>query len=77
MSLTDLHVNVKRANRGGVALRKFKRATIGYLSESTLAGVLPPKDLLFVSICGTSAFSRQISDQYVEMGLPRGLVSVV
>jgi len=73
----ELFINVKTANRGGRVLESYQHTSTGYLTDTKLASLLPPRDLLFVSICGTTGFSRLVHDRYVEMGLPRGLVSVV
>ncbi|KAA0149816.1 hypothetical protein FNF29_05642 [Cafeteria roenbergensis] len=73
----ELFINVKTANRSGAVLRNFQNPSTGYLTDEKLASLLPQKDLLFVSICGTTSFNRTVQDKFIAMGLPRGLVSVV
>lgn len=73
----ELHMNVTRASRGGRALAQYEHHSTGYLNDGKLASILPPKDLLFVSLCGKSSFVRQIFNRYTKMGMPLGLLSVV
>jgi cytochrome b involved in lipid metabolism len=73
----ELHMNVTRLTRGGRVLSSYENRSSGYLTESKLASILPPKDLLFVSICGKSSFVRSNFSMYTKMGMPLGLLSAV
>jgi NAD(P)H-flavin reductase/cytochrome b involved in lipid metabolism len=73
----DLHINVARDNHGGRVVEKYGNSSVGYLADAKLSSVLPSRDLLFVSICGNPTFVRQIQEQYLRLGLPRNMISVV
>lgn len=72
----ELHVNVKDV-RSRRAARRLPRLTLGRLTPRRLQELLPPADLLTVSICGTPSFVTTMREMYLTMGLPRPLLSTV
>lgn len=74
----ELHVNCLHLNDpAAVATSGLTRLTTGRLTPRRLEQVLPPANLLTVSLCGTPNFVRDIREMYVSLGLPRSLLSVV
>jgi len=72
----ELHVNLKTI-RNPIALAGMQRVYTGRLTQERLDNVLPPTDLLTVSVCGTPQFQLDVSAEYSAMGLPRSLLTIV
>jgi hypothetical protein len=72
----ELHINVSRQADQETALRSFPRVTFGRLNARRLERLLPPANLLTVSLCGTPSFVSEVRKIFLEMGLPRTLISV-
>lgn len=72
----ELHLNLKNV-RDKAALADLPRVYTGRLSASRLESLLPPTDLLTVSVCGTPNFQRETAELYHSMGLPRSLLTIV
>jgi hypothetical protein len=73
-----VHINLSRPkSRAAVGMLGLPRVTTGRLSTATLESLLPPADLLTVSLCGTPDFVRVVRDQYISTGLPRSLLHTV
>lgn len=74
----ELHVNLKAERKLAAEAREsFPRVTFGRLTARRLERLLPPANLLTVSICGTPQFNNEVRQLYLSMGLPRTLVSIV
>lgn len=71
----ELHINIKKKRRAEHPLHRYENLYTGYLDEERLALILPPRNLLTVTLCGSSQFVRGLKDKYLAMGMPRGLVS--
>jgi len=72
----ELHINVKEV-RSKRRAAIFPRLTTGRLTGTRLQNLLPPANLLTVSLCGTPNFARDVRELYLSMGLPRTLLSTV
>lgn len=72
----ELHLNLK-AVKDPYQLADFPRVHSGRLNPKKLESLLPPTELLTVSVCGTPQFQREVSELYRSMGLPRSLLTVV
>lgn len=73
----ELHVNLKAARWGtDAAAAAFPRVTFGRLTPRRLERLLPPANLLTVSLCGTPAFADGVRAMFLNMGLPRTLISI-
>jgi hypothetical protein len=73
----ELRVNLKAARWGrDAAVAAFPRVTFGRLNPRRLERLLPPANLLTVSLCGTPAFADGVRGMYLDMGLPRTLISI-
>lgn len=70
----ELHVNVMR---GSDAAASTPRTYFGRVTPRRLERLLPPANLLTVSVCGTPAFTSGIHSMYRDMGLPRTLLTTV
>jgi len=74
----ELHINLSHIrDKRKVHDMGLVRLTTGRLTASRLERLLPPKNLLTVSLCGTPKFQKDIRDIYESLGLPKGLLSVV
>jgi ferredoxin-NADP reductase/cytochrome b involved in lipid metabolism len=72
----ELHINLKTVRRPE-RLVDVPRVYTGHLTPTRLERLLPPANLLTVSLCGTPNFVQTVRSQYLEMGLPKSLLSVV
>lgn len=74
----ELHINLSRPrDRHAVAERGLPRVTTGRLTASRLEKVLPPANLLMVSLCGTPDFVKSVRETYRALGLPKSLLTTV
>jgi len=71
-----VHYNLK-AVRDRRNIGRFPRVTTGRLTAKRLQNLLPPANLLTVSLCGTPNFVRDVRELYLSMGMPRSLLSTV
>lgn len=71
----EVHFNVKNIRNPAHPIHQSQNVSSGYLSRERLASLIPPRNLLTVSLCGTSTFIRTMRDTYLSMGLPKGMVS--
>lgn len=71
----ELHINIKAKRRAEHPLHRFENLYTGYIDEERLALILPPRNLLTVTLCGSSSFVRGLKDKYMNMGMPKGLVA--
>lgn len=74
----ELHINLSHVrNKRKVTEMALPRLTLGRLTPTRLERLLPPRNLLVVSLCGTPKFQKDIRDIYESLGLPKSLLSVV
>jgi hypothetical protein len=72
----EVHYNLKEV-RARRSIARFPRVTTGRLTAKRLQNLLPPANLLTVSLCGTPSFVRDVRELYLSMGMPRSLLSTV
>jgi peroxidase len=74
----ELHINLSRVrSKRAVAEMALPRLTVGRLTPERLERLLPPRNLLAVSLCGTPRFQKDVRDIYGIIGLPKSLLMVV
>jgi hypothetical protein len=74
----ELHINLSRVrSRSAVTSMRLQRLSVGRLSHTRLERLLPPRNLLAVSLCGTPRFQRDVREIYASLGLPKSLLMSV
>lgn len=73
----ELHINIKRKALGSHPLHSYENLHVGRVDDKQLAAILPPRDLLGVTLCGSNTFVTSMKEMYLSMGMPRGIVTAV
>ena len=50
---------------------------MGRLNAAKLVDLLPHSNLLNISMCGAPRFTAAVTEEYIRVGLPRSLLSVI
>ncbi len=70
----EMHFNLSRAPSG---TRSLPNVTTGRLTSARLGALLPAENFRSFAVCGSAAFTRDVREKLLALGLPKASIVVV